>query len=221
MKTVLVNIENLKLKYDSFQLTINQFAVHDGERLLIQGKSGSGKSTFLKLICGLATADSGQISLESINITELNQDKLKKIRLQKISYIPHDTELIHSLSLLDNILLPLSLNPAVKITDSLKQQAMDLIAETGLEHLVKHQVKTLSKGEKQRLGICRALIKSPELILADEPFSNLDENNKSIVQDLIFTYQKEHKSTLILVSHNKSIAGLFDRTIHFPFVEES
>ena len=211
-----VSIKELKITYGSFSLDLGHLNLKQGESLLIKGESGTGKSSFLKVLAGISKAEHGSISLGDQVLSEMNDDELRAFRLNRIAYISHDTELLPSLSLIDNILLPIILNPKINVNDSTKKYAEELINKTGLQHLSTSDVNTLSKGEKQRLAICRALIKNPDLILADEPFSNLDSKNLDIVKDLLFSYHKESNCSLIVVSHKVMLENLFDKVLAFP-----
>jgi len=142
-------------------------SIAKGQRVAIMGPSGSGKTTLLNVISGLDDADSGKVSVNNKNIVEMNADQRAKFRRRNLGFIFQNSNLISSLSVLENICFPLLLNN-IGIKEA-KKQAIDLLKRIGLEDKANYDVTKLSGGEKQRVALARAMVSHPSLVLADEP----------------------------------------------------
>jgi putative ABC transport system ATP-binding protein len=186
------------------------FSVPRGQFLAVMGASGSGKSTLLGLLAGLDTVTSGQIVLDSIDITNLREDDLARIRGRKIGFVFQSYQLVPMLTAEENILLPAELSGA---NGDPRRRARDLLARVGLSHRAGHYPVQLSGGEQQRVAIARAFITRPPLLLADEPTGNLDSVNGQHVLDLLLQLNREERATLVLVTHDAILAGHADRII--------
>ena len=164
------------------------FSIDHGEFVMIVGESGSGKTTFLNLITGISNPSSGSVLLEDEPVSEFDDDKLSRVRRDKIKYIPQGDSLLSALTVRENILLPYELNGEDPIDEQiLEKTARDL----GIEDLLNEYPSELSGGEMRRVAIARALINEPDLIIADEPTGSLDELNTRKVMD-IFTKVHEN-----------------------------
>lgn len=176
--------------------------VRPGRTYAVIGQSGSGKTTLLSLIAGLDRPDSGDIILDGENLSTMNEDRMARFRAEKIGIIFQQFHLMPHLTAQENISLPLEILKAPDI----EKQTHAMLEMVGLSHRRHHLPGALSGGECQRVAIARALIIKPSLILADEPTGNLDTATGEIVADLLFNLvETEHKS-LILVTHNPSLA---------------
>ncbi len=176
------------------------FEAQSGELVMILGRSGSGKSTFLHLLGGLDRPTSGTIEFAGRNIAKLNEHKMAEYRLKDVGVVFQFYHLLTELTLFENVLLP------SKIAGSSKEkEAQRLIERVGLKERMKHYPAQLSGGEQQRTAIARALINNPAMILCDEPTGNLDEETAKSVFELLLSLNQEEKKTLIIVTHETSL----------------
>lgn len=213
----MISVQNLAFSYDKdgFSLEIPEFELGQNEHLAIIGPSGSGKSTFLNLLSGILVPNSGSIQINDLQINELNENKRRNFRLENIGFVFQNFEMIEYLSAMDNVLNVYRINPKLKLNNEIKSRAAELMNRVGLSEHFSSYPSEMSQGEKQRLAICRALISSPHIVLADEPTGNLDPKNKLKSLDLLFKIVEEEGATLISVTHDHSILGRFERTIDF------
>ena len=174
------------------------------------GPSGSGKSTFLNMIGGMDFPDKGEIIIDNIDITELNDNNLSDFRLHKIGFIFQFFNLIPMLTAKENISLPSEVKSKKKDIEYIYM----LIAKLGLKERTNHYPVQLSGGEQQRVAIARALVNKPRIILADEPTGNLDSKNSKAVIELLKEISKEMKLTIILITHDKEVATYADRILN-------
>ena len=177
--------------------------------ICIMGHSGAGKSTLAMTIAGLENITKGKIFYKDQPIHDLKEDDLADYRAKNVGIIFQSFNLLPSMTALENVNLPLEISRNF-IDD---RQSIKLLESVGLENRINHYPHELSGGEQQRVAIARSLISSPEIIIADEPTGNLDKKNSEAVIKLIFELQKNHNSTLILVTHDKSIANFCDEII--------
>ncbi len=213
----LINIDSLELSYgvDGFHLTIPQLKIEDAEKVAIIGPSGSGKTTLLKLISGIVLPNQGTVTIEETIINQLLDAKRRDYRISNIGFIFQDFELLDYLNVQDNILHPFRITQALKINGQVRARVENLAQEMGIASKLKRLTNNLSQGEKQRTAICRAMITSPKLILADEATGNLDPSNKTKILDALFRSTDKNKATLIAVTHDHELLGRFDRVIDF------
>lgn len=213
----MISISSLRFSYPGtdFQLTIPDFAVAAGERLAVIGPSGSGKTTLLNLIAGILTPQRGAVSVGDVAVSTLSDDQRRDFRITTIGFVFQDFELIEYLNVLDNILHPYRITGALKLDAKVRQRAASLAESMGIGDKLKRFANDLSHGEKQRVAICRALLPSPELILADEATGNLDPENKNHILDLLFQSVREHAATLLAVTHDHELLPRFDRVVDF------
>ena len=202
-----------------FQITIESFNVKRGERLLLLGPSGSGKSTLLSLICGIMTAQEGQIEVLGKDIAAMGAAVRDRYRAEHFGIIFQMFNLLPYANALDNVLLPLSFAPArwerAGRKGTVSAEAGRLLSALGLDEALATRglAAELSVGQQQRVAAARALIGAPELIIADEPTSALDSAAQKNFLDLLFKQIEEAGATLILVSHDERLATLFDRAV--------
>ena len=189
------------------------FEVEKGEFVAIMGKSGCGKSTFLKLLGMIERPTAGAIYFDGMDTEELWKDELADIRRRRIGFVFQDFYLLDSLNVRDNILLPMILDKAN--SQVMKDKVAELAGRFGIDHLLLKAPYELSGGEKQRAAICRALINDPELILADEPTGNLDSRSGQIVMDALKEINEDMHKTIIMVTHDAVAASYADRAIVF------
>jgi putative ABC transport system ATP-binding protein len=177
-----------------------------GQTLAIIGPSGSGKSTLLGLIAGLDAPSSGSILIDGVDITTLDEDRLARLRGEKIGFVFQFFHLVPSLTALENILVPME----IAGRRDARTRAQALLDEVGLHDRGHHYPSQLSGGEQQRIAIARALANDPPLILADEPTGNLDSKNGRHILDLLLQAGRARAATLVLVTHDPSVAAVAD-----------
>ena len=211
----MIEIKDLQFRYQQgdFSLNISQLTIKKGTKVAIIGASGCGKTTLLHLISGIKVPNQGSIQVDSVNLEQLNERDLRQFRITNIGFIFQDFELIDYLNVLDNILHCYRLNPALKLTKEVKDNAYLLAKKVGIANKIKRSINQVSQGEKQRIAICRALLTQPKLLLADEATGNLDPANKQRIMQILFDYLKENQATLIAVTHDHELLNLFDETI--------
>ena len=185
------------------------FSVNSDETVSIVGPSGSGKTSIILLAAGLEKSTEGSIKVHSQEITNLKENELSQIRRQNIGIVFQSFYLIPNLTAIENILLSLEANQKY----NLDHVAKELLGEFGRSHRINHLPSELSGGEQQRVAIARALINKPKIILADEPTGNLDGENSQIMMKLLLDYTKKSKTSLVLVTHDTSLAQRCDRII--------
>jgi putative ABC transport system ATP-binding protein len=189
---------------DNVSLTVSE-----SEFLVVEGSSGSGKTTLLSLLSGLDKPTSGQVFLQKRDITNKSEDDLAQLRKDMIGFVFQSFHLIPSLTAIENIMFPAEL----KRDPAAREKAKILLQRMGLDKRSGNFPHQLSGGEMQRVAMCRALINNPQIIFADEPTGNLDSENGRAILDLLLEYQKESRTTLVLVTHSIEIAKMADRMI--------
>ncbi|WP_394132648.1 ABC transporter ATP-binding protein [Shewanella maritima] len=176
--------------------------VKQGESVAILGPSGSGKSTLLGLLAALDTPSSGEITLDGVALSKLDEEQKAALRKQKVSFIFQSFMLVDTLTALENVMLPAELS-GVKDANA---KAKAMLERVGLGHRLTHLPKQLSGGEQQRVAIARAFICEPKVLFADEPTGNLDSANGDKIADMLFQMNQESDTTLVLVTHDMHLA---------------
>ncbi len=184
-------------------------SVRTGETLAIVGASGAGKSTLLALLAGLDSPSTGRVSIAGVDLTELDEDGRAAIRGKHVGFVFQSFHLIPSLTALENVMLPLELN---RRPDA-RTAATKALAQVGLTPRAAHYPKQLSGGEQQRVAIARAFVTHPGVLFADEPTGNLDTATGKKITDLLFDLNGSIGSTLVLVTHDRSLARRCDRVL--------
>lgn len=183
--------------------------IEPGEFVAVVGRSGSGKSTLLHMLGGLDRPDSGKVLIEGRDIFRLKDEKLAVFRRRKIGFIFQSYNLVPSLNVWENIVLPIGLDGR-KVD---QEYVMDIIRRIGMEDRLHALPNTLSGGQQQRVAIARALASRPAIILADEPTGNLDSRTEIEVVNLLKNCVTEYGQTLVMITHDESIAQMADRMI--------
>ena len=186
------------------------FTVDKGEILSIVGPSGSGKTTLLGLCAGLDNPSSGLLNLAGEPISQMTENEKAELRNRKVGFIFQNFQLLPTLTALENVMIPLELQGRAK---GAKAKAADLLERVGLGGRHDHYPSQLSGGEQQRVSLARAFSNEPEILFADEPTGNLDEETGSIVEKLLFDLNQEMKTTLVIVTHDLELANKTDRII--------
>ena len=185
--------------------------VEKGEIVAIIGKSGAGKTTLLQIIGTLDRPTSGQVLIEGEDVFALNDAKLAAFRNKHIGFIFQFHQLLPEFTALENVCIPAMI--AREKEKEYKPRAEKLLLDMGLRDRMSHKPNELSGGEKQRVAAARALMMSPDIILADEPTGSLDEKNKKELSELLLKLRKEYGQTILLVTHDKELASIADRVI--------
>lgn len=213
-KKKIIELENVHVDLKSSFETINvlkgiNLKIFKNESIGIIGESGAGKSTLIMCIAGLELISKGKIFFNNLPIHNLKEDDLALYRSENIGVIFQSFNLLPSMTALENVNLP------IEISGNFKNNkiAMELLTAVGLKNRMFHYPHQLSGGEQQRVAIARSLISNPEILIADEPTGNLDKKNSEDVIKLLFKLKKDFGSTLILVTHDSSVAKLCDRII--------
>ena len=208
----LLSFSNIHLQYQNGTLLTEvikgiDFTIQQNEKLAIVGKSGSGKTSLLMLMAGLEKPTSGNITYQDQDITTYTEDQLTEYRKKNIGIVFQSFYLIPNYTTLENVALSLEIN----FQKDALSQAKEILVDLGLENRLNHFPSQLSGGEQQRVAIARAMIKKPELILADEPTGNLDDENTEVITELIFNIATKYQKSLCLVTHDADLAKRCDR----------
>lgn len=207
-------------------LHIAELNIEQGEHVFLHGPSGSGKSTLLSLLCGINAPQSGQVSINGTDLSTLSARARDQFRADHIGYIFQSFNLLPYLNPIENVTLACEFSKrrrekALK-HGSLATQASTLLEQLGLDASLHHKsVSTLSIGQQQRVAAARAVIGEPELIIADEPTSALDEDNRTAFINLLFEQANKTGATVVFVSHERSLAPLFNRAIGLASLQEA
>lgn len=185
------------------------FRISSGASVAVVGPSGAGKSTLLALLAGLDLPTDGHVVLNGANLSELDEDGRARLRAESVGFIFQSFHLVPSLNALENVMLPLELAGR----QDARAAAHDIIRTVGLQDRWSHYPAQLSGGEKQRVAIARAFATDPAVLFADEPTGNLDSRTGSNVMELMFELNRSSSTTLILVTHDKSLAARCDRIL--------
>ncbi|MFC0444620.1 ABC transporter ATP-binding protein [Pseudidiomarina halophila] len=183
--------------------------IEAGETVAIVGASGSGKSTLLSLLAGLDLASAGDVSIDNVNLGDLDEEQRAKVRADKVGFIFQSFLLIPSLTALENVMLPAELAG----NKNAEKQARELLGKVGLGDRLTHYPNQLSGGEQQRVAIARAFVGTPKILFADEPTGNLDAATGHKVEDLLFEMNQESGTTLIMVTHDSELAERCQRVL--------
>lgn len=188
--------------------------IKDGEFVAIMGPSGSGKSTLLAILACIDTPSEGSMLLDEEDISNLNENRLAVLRNQKIGVVFQAFNLISTLNALENVEAPLFASSHGYSRKEIEEKAIEMLKMVGLEDRMKHRPDELSGGQQQRVAIARALVTNPQILIADEPTGNLDSNTGEKVLELFIKLHKDLGITLIVATHDKSVASKADRVIN-------
>ena len=211
----LIEIKNLEFSYEQESiLRIPDWNLKKHSQIFLQGASGSGKSTFLEILSGVLKAQKGTYHFDQQEVSLMSDSQRDQLRLNKISLVFQNFNLIPYLSVKENILLPFSLGAKFPSSPRETQRLMDqLLSELGIESLKNQKAQNISHGQAQRVAAIRAFIKQPLLLLADEPTSALDENSREAFLKVLFQLCEKMKTTLIFVSHDTTLKPMFTQNL--------
>ncbi|HLR24408.1 MAG TPA: ABC transporter ATP-binding protein [Fodinibius sp.] len=188
------------------------FTITGGTTCSIVGPSGSGKTTLLGLCAGLDRPTQGEVKLNDIALAPLSEDERAKVRNKYVGFVFQTFQLVPTLTALENVMVPLELRG--QKTEEVRREATALLREVGLKDRLEHYPTQLSGGEQQRVAIARAFINKPKILFADEPTGNLDAETGATIEKLLFNLNEVNGTTLVLVTHDLSLAKQCRRTIH-------
>ncbi len=186
------------------------FSVTPGETLAIVGASGSGKSTLLGLLAGLDLPSTGTVRLQGQDLYALDEDQRAAVRGRHVGFVFQSFQLVGHLTALENVMLPLELRGE---TAQVRERAVDMLQRVGLGARLGHYPRTLSGGEQQRVALARAFVARPDILFADEPTGSLDTATGEAVIALMFELNRDAGSTLVLVTHDRSVASRCGRVL--------
>ncbi|MDY4381153.1 ABC transporter ATP-binding protein [Pectobacterium brasiliense] len=192
-------------------LAIPALSIRSGERVAVMGPSGSGKTTLVNAITGMDHSGMGCVQWEKQDIWQMNEAERDRWRAQHIGLVMQDFHLFPGLSAIENVLLPAQFHHW-RIPTALRQRAADLLAQVGLD-TAKRPIEVLSRGEKQRVAVARALLSKPDIIIADEPTASLDAHSGEQIADLLVTLARESRATLVAITHDARLASQMSRCI--------
>ena len=221
-----IEIRRLRFRYlrGPLVLDIPELALERGERAFLFGPSGSGKTTLLGVLAGVLEANEGEVRVLGENLASLSGAQRDAFRAEHIGYVFQMFNLIPYLSVLDNIALPARMNAGRRARldgAGVKETAALLADHLQIGDLLKKPVTELSVGQQQRVAACRALIGAPELIVADEPTSSLDFDRREAFLELLFRECERAGATLVFVSHDRTLEGMFSRIISLPDINKA
>lgn len=210
----MIKVSQLKKSVPSSDGTLEilrgiSFEIKAGETVAVVGVSGSGKSTLLGLLAGLDRLTEGEIEIDGMALSALDEDGRASLRADKIGFVFQSFQLLDALTALENVMLPLELSGH---TDA-EAQAKRYLTAVGLSHRLDHRPQKLSGGEQQRVAVARAFAAEPKILFADEPTGNLDSQTGAKITDLIFELNAAQGTTLVLVTHDEQLASRCDRRL--------
>jgi putative ABC transport system ATP-binding protein len=189
------------------------FELQAGEVVSVVGPSGSGKTSLLMLLAGLETATGGDLAIAGKGLGALGEDQLADMRRRSVGILFQNFHLLPSMTALENVSLALEIADDLMTFSEMRRRAREALAEVGLSNRVDHLPSALSGGEQQRVGLARALVTRPALLLADEPTGNLDQETGEVAVELLFSLARTHGTTVLLITHDPNLARRADR--HF------
>ena len=208
----MIEVKNIHKSFGTLEVLKGvDLTVKKGEIVSIIGKSGAGKTTLLQIIGTLDKPDSGSVVIDGVDVFALKEKELADFRNRHIGFIFQFHQLLPEFTTLENVMMPAMI--ARMDEKKAEQRAMQLLTELGMAERITHKPNQLSGGEKQRVAAARAMMMSPNVILADEPSGSLDENNKKELHKLLLQMREQYGQTIIIVTHDKELAEISDRVI--------
>ena len=208
----MIEVKNIHKSFGTLEVLKGvNLAVKKGEIVSIIGKSGAGKTTLLQIIGTLDKPDSGSVVIDGVDVFALKEKELADFRNRHIGFIFQFHQLLPEFNALENVMMPAMI--ARMSEKEAEQRAVQLLTELGMAERLTHKPNQLSGGEKQRVAAARAMMMSPDVILADEPSGSLDESNKKELHKLLLQMREQYGQTIIIVTHDKELAEISDRVI--------
>ena len=208
----MIKVRNIRKSFGVLEVLKGvDLTVERGEIVSIIGKSGAGKTTLLQIIGTLDRPDSGSVVIDGVDVFALKEKELADFRNRHIGFIFQFHQLLPEFNALENVMMPAMI--ARMSEKEAEQRAVQLLTELGMAERLTHKPNELSGGEKQRVAAARAMMMSPDVILADEPSGSLDESNKKELHKLLLQMREQYGHTIIIVTHDKELAEISDRVI--------
>ena len=208
----MIEVKNIHKSFGTLEVLKGvDLTVEKGEIVSIIGKSGAGKTTLLQIIGTLDNPDTGHVLIDGVDVFALREKELADFRNRHIGFIFQFHQLLPEFTTLENVIMPAMI--ARMPEKEAHQRALQLLTELGLAERLTHKPNQLSGGEKQRVAAARAMMMSPDVILADEPSGSLDESNKKELHKLLLQMREQYGQTVIIVTHDKELAEISDRVI--------
>ena len=218
----MIALDDVKLSFDGVKvLDIKNLEFEDDASYFITGESGTGKTTLFNVISGLKVPDEGSVYVNDEYVHLKTEKERDVFRAENVGYIFQDFNLFDGFSALENVLIPMAFVKKKISRKEGKEKALSALERVGIKDRANVKINKLSGGEKQRVAIARAIVNVPKVLLADEPTGNLDRNNSRKIMELLSSLQKENHATLLVISHDLSLAEYFDHTLDiFDFNEK-
>ena len=208
----MIEVKNIHKSFGTLEVLKGvDLTVEKGEIVSIIGKSGAGKTTLLQIIGTLDKPDAGKVVIDGVDVFALNETALADFRNRHIGFIFQFHQLLPEFTTLENVMMPAMIARVPE--KEAEQRAVQLLTELGMAERLTHKPNQLSGGEKQRVAAARAMMMSPDVILADEPSGSLDESNKNELHKLLLQMREQYGQTIIIVTHDKELAEISDRVI--------
>ena len=208
----MIEVKNIRKSFGTLEVLKGvDLTVKKGEIVSIIGKSGAGKTTLLQIMGTLDQPDSGSVVIDGVDVFALKEKELADFRNRHIGFIFQFHQLLPEFTTLENVMMPAMI--ARMDEKEAEQRAVQLLTELGMAERLTHKPNQLSGGEKQRVAAARAMMMSPNVILADEPSGSLDESNKKELHKLLLQMREQYGQTIIIVTHDKELAEISDRVI--------
>jgi putative ABC transport system ATP-binding protein len=216
-----IDLKDIRFQYPAiggFGMDIPRLSIPAGDCVALVGPSGSGKTTLLGLLAGILTPTRGALVINGMELSALNDSERRRFRIQHIGQVFQAFELLHYLTVVENVMLPHFIHASGANAKSVRRRALELLRDVGLDEKADSRPAELSQGEQQRAAVCRAMLNQPALLLADEPTGNLDRANKQNVVDLLLDQAHRNNSTLLMVTHDESLLDSFSTVLEIQSV---
>jgi putative ABC transport system ATP-binding protein len=217
----LIELRGLVFRYPStggFRIAVPELDLAGGDCIAVVGPSGSGKTTLLGLLAGILKPAAGSLVVDGADLAMLNERRRRQFRIRNVGQVFQAFELLHYLSVIENVLLPHFIQASEIGTREMRRRALQLLSDVGLADKADAWTSELSQGEQQRVAVCRAMLNRPALLLADEPTGNLDQANKQNVVDILLKQARANHSTLVMVTHDRSLLASFSTVLDIQSV---
>ncbi|NLT69899.1 MAG: ABC transporter ATP-binding protein [Verrucomicrobiaceae bacterium] len=211
----MIRCKKIDFRYpgESFQLSIDDFFVGKGETVALIGPSGCGKTTLMNLISGILTPAEGSVTVNGVLVNELAVAARQRFRLAKIGLVPQNFELLDYLTIRENILVPFHIGAELRFSEEMGERCEDLAERAGIAAQLDKFPRQLSQGERQRAALCRGLVTSPPLLLADEPTGNLDPDNQDKIVSLLLGEAARIGASVLMITHDPLLLPRFGRVV--------
>ena len=217
----MIELQDIDFRYPAvggFGIHIPRLSIPAGECVAVVGPSGSGKTTLLGLLAGILTPARGAMTINDTDLGVLDDGQRRRFRIEHIGQVFQAFELLHYLTVVENVMLPHYIHASGADRKDVHQRALELLSDVGLGLKAGSRPGELSQGEQQRVAVCRAMLNQPALLLADEPTGNLDQANKQNVVELLLDQAQRNHSTLLMVTHDQSLLASFSTVLDIQSV---